>query len=944
MEPAITSTYRLQFSKDFRFADAERIVPYLARLGVSATYASPYFRARAGSTHGYDVVDHNELNPEVGTPQEHRRMIETAHRHGLLHVLDFVPNHMGVAFVNPWWNDVLEWGERSPYAKFFDIDWHPQRSDLDGKVLLPFLGDHYGRVLERGEITLAFDAQAGAFHFAYYDRRFPLRPSSYAPLLVMAADLCVEPECERLSSLAQAFAMVLPALDTSTDVNALRERTAELKAQLALLVREAPATLRAINLAMEGWKVQPGDSSSVERVEALLARQHYRLAFWRVSLYEINYRRFFDINDLAGLRVEDATVLGETHRLLFELIDEGCVQGVRIDHIDGLFNPGAYCRYVRDRTNLAGKPIYFVVEKILARFERLREDWQVDGTTGYDFMNVVNGLFVNGRAELAFDRIYADYASSEETYEAIVYASKQHIMRSKLASELTVLADRLFRITRMDRRSNDFTYDGLRDAIAALVASFPVYRTYVTGEGCDAQDRQFIETATALARKRSEILDESVFDFLQEVLTLEIPASPATRYDANEILQFAMKFQQFTGPVMAKAAEDTAFYRYVRLLSLNEVGGDPRRFGNSVSAFHHHNLETARRFPRTMLATATHDHKRGEDTRLRIDALSEMPGRLRRALRLFMRIAGSAYVDSEQAPSANDIYALFQTIVGTWPADRLGVELPPDEIEPYVERLETWIVKAIREAKIHSSWTNPNEPYEQAAKAAVRRVFEQPKFGMFVREIGTLIRDAATVSMISSLAQTTLKLASPGVPDIYQGCELWDLSLVDPDNRRAVDFELRERMLDELCERFEREGAALARDLFAHWEDGRVKLFLTWRLLQMRKEHAQVLLSDDYRRLAARGPRADRIVAFARGDVIVAVPRLVYPLLRLDESGHPAVRFTTEYLVLPKSSPRRYVNVLTNARLDAGPPDQQPKLAVRDLFADIPVAVLVPQD
>ena len=940
MGPEISSTYRLQFSPEFRFADAERITAYLSRLGVSATYASPYFRARSGSTHGYDVVDHNELNPEVGTPQEHRRMIDAAQKHGLQHVLDFVPNHMGVAFVNPWWSDVLEWGERSPYAKFFDIDWHPQRSDLDGKVLLPFLGDHYGRVLERGEIALDFDAQAGTFNFTYYDRRFPLRPSSYAPILVMASDLCVPPEAERLASLAQNFATLLAALETAVDVNTLRERAAELKAALAALARES-GVRRAIELALQGWSVHSDDPGSVERLEALLLRQHYRLAFWRVSLYEINYRRFFDINDLAGLRVEDAQVLGETHRLLFELIDQRLVQGVRVDHIDGLFNPGAYCRYVRDRTALANRPIYFVVEKVLARFERLREDWGVDGTTGYDFMNVVNGLFVNSRAEIAFDRIYADYAPSDETYEAIVYACKQHIIHSKLASELTVLANRLFRIARMDRRSNDFTYDGLRDALSALIASFPVYRTYVTGDGCDVQDRQFIETATTLARKRSEILDDSVFDFLQEVLTLE--TAPGTHYDADEILQFAMKFQQFTGPVMAKSVEDTAFYRYVRLLSLNEVGGDPRRFGNSVSAFHHHNQETAQRFPRAMLATATHDHKRGEDTRLRIDALSEMPGRMRRAMRLFGRIAGRAYVDSEQAPSANDLYALFQTIVGSWPAERLSGRMPAAELDAYIRRLEAWIVKAIREAKLHSSWTNPNEPYEQAAQAAVRRIFEQPKFGVFQRELVPLIRDAATVAMISSLAQTTLKLTSPGVPDIYQGCELWDLSLVDPDNRRPVDFALRERMLAELEERFEREGAALARELFANWEDGRVKLFLTWRLLQLRKQYAQALLSADYRRLATRGPRADRVVAFARGEVIVAVPRLVYPLLRLDESGRPAVRFTTEHLVLPKRSPRRYVNVLAGTLLDAGPLDQQPALAVRDLFADLPAAVLVPE-
>ncbi|HVA28658.1 MAG TPA: malto-oligosyltrehalose synthase, partial [Candidatus Baltobacteraceae bacterium] len=655
MEHRITSTYRLQFSGEFRFADAERIVDYLADLGVTAMYASPYFRARAGSTHGYDVVDHNAINPDVGTADEHGRMIAAAQARGLSHLLDFVPNHMGVAITNPWWADVLEWGERSPYANYFDVEWHPQRTDLKGKVLLPFLGDHYGRVLEAGDITPVFEPDRGTFSFAYYERRFPLRPSSYAPILISAAHLCPSREDE-LTELAKAFAAIYPAWNAE-QAAPLRAKVAELKARLADLASNDARVTSAIENALDAWRVRPDDPAGVERLELMLSRQHYRLAFWRVALYEINYRRFFDINDLVGLRVEDAEVLQATHRLLFDLIDRGLVQGVRIDHVDGLFQPASYLRFLRQRATFAGRPFYLIVEKILAYFEYLREDWNVDGTTGYDFMNLVNGLFVNPRSELAFDRIYASYAPTEETYEAIVYASKQHVIHNKLASELAVLSDRLFKITRQDRRSNDFTYDGLREALASMVASFPVYRTYVTGDGATAEDRQFIEIARTLASKRSEVLDQSVFDFITSVLSTDV-SDGSTRYDPADVLEFAMKFQQFTAPVMAKSVEDTAFYRYVRLISLNEVGGDPRRFGTSVSAFHHHNRQRAQRFPTAMLSTATHDHKRGEDTRLRIDALSEMPGRWRRAMRRFSRIAGGAYVDSERAPSFNDTYAL----------------------------------------------------------------------------------------------------------------------------------------------------------------------------------------------------------------------------------------------------------------------------------------------
>jgi (1->4)-alpha-D-glucan 1-alpha-D-glucosylmutase len=680
-------------------------------------------------------------------------------------------------------------------------------------------------------------------------------------------------------------------------------------------------------------------------LDALIDRQYYRLASWRVSLHEINYRRFFDINDLAGLRVEDADVLGQSHRLIFEMIANGQVQGLRIDHIDGLFNPAAYCRLLRERATLLSQSLYLVVEKILARFESPREDWGIDGTVGYDFLNVVNGLFVNPRAEAAFDRIYAQFAPTEETYDAIVYQSKLHIIYHRLASELGVLANQLYRIAQMDRRSADFTYDGLRTAIAHTVASFPVYRTYITGEGASDEDRRFIEWAITLARKRSELLGQSIFDFLQLALTTDVARVPNGRYDRNAVVRFAMAFAQYTSPVTAKGVEDTAFYRYYRLLSLNEVGGDPNRFGIPAATFHRHNEQRAAKFPHTMLATATHDHKRGEDTRLRIDSLSEMPGRWQRTVRLFSRLSKRrTFVESEPAPSRNDEYALYQMLVGTWPATWIANDPPPAELNAYVGRAEQWLIKAIREANLRSTWVEPNQGYEEAAATFLRRLFEEPLSTIFLRELRAIVGDAAVVAMVSSLSQSTLKLTSPGVPDTYQGTELWDLSMVDPDNRSDVDFTLRTRMLDELRERSaHQDGSALAADLLRSWQDGRVKLYVLWRLLQLRKAYPETFLGGNYRRLAVGGRRADRIVAFARENIVVVAPHLVYPVLRVRDDGMPVLGFDNEQVAIPARFPRSYVSIFTGKRIDATSRASRARIDLGNLLRDFPVAVLVPE-
>ena len=925
------ATYRLQFTPRFGFNDARAIVPYLAALGVDFIYASPYLKAKPGSEHGYDVVDPNRLNPEIGTPEEHAAFIATAQAAGLGHLLDFVPNHMGIGVENPWWQDVLEWGEASPYGTYFDIDWRPLREEMRGRVLVPALGDYYGRALERGELMPTFDSRTGAFTVNYFDNAFPLAPTTYGDLLALAAAKHGAGEAWALRALAAEFA------------SADRARAIELKAELAGAVARDDASRVAIETALESFRAS-NDPAAIDKLDALLQKQHYRLSYWRVSADEINYRRFFDINDLAGVRVEDAEVLGQTHRLAFDLIERGLVQGLRIDHVDGLFDPAGYCRLLHDRAEALGQPLYLVVEKILARFETLRGDWPIAGTTGYDFMNEVNGLFVDTRAELAFDRLYRRFAQIGADFEMFAYRAKKDIMRLALASELEVLANMFDRIAKEDRRSNDFTYNVLHDALVETVASFPVYRTYATGVTLEEEDRRYIGWALGSARKRSELGDPRVFDFLEDVLTLAAPAT-SSNYDGREVLRFAMKFQQYTSPVMAKAVEDTAFYRYVRLASLNEVGGDPRRFGTSGAAFHRSASRRAIEFPQAMLATATHDHKRGEDTRLRIDALSEMPGLWDRTIKRWNRLNArrKTFVDNAAAPTDNDEYHLYQTLVGTWPAEWLSLdEIPQDAMDAYVERIEAYLRKALREAKFRTSWANPNVPYEDATIGFARALLQPKRGNAFLSGLQGLARECATLGAVSGLAQVTLKLTAPGVPDIYQGTEYWDLSLVDPDNRRPVDYVERAATIAS----FEKRVAAgdlhaLADELVRDWPSGRVKAFVTWRLLHLRRAYPETFSGSSYLPLATDGGDGERLIAYARDHIVVAVPRLVRRLV--DRGERLGFEFDGERVLLPEGTSESYVDRFTGATIAVRHDDAGRYVYARDIFAQFPVSVLVAQ-
>lgn len=884
------ATYRFQFNSAFTFNQATALVPYLAALGISHCYASPYLKARPGSGHGYDIVDHAALNPEIGTPEEYEAFVAALHAHDMGQILDVVPNHMGVMGAdNAWWLDVLENGPAAVHGGFFDIDWEPLNPGLKGKVLLPLLGAHYGTALNRGELKLDFDAARGEFSLFYYQHRLPIDPATYPQIIGHRSERLAavlghgSTENERLSelqSLLTAFARLPARLETEPELVAERQRDKEVhKRQFAALCAACADIAHHVQDNLSDLNGRAGEPASFDLLHALVQAQGYRLAYWRVASDEINYRRFFDINELAALRMEDPAVFEATHRFVLDLVAQGKVDGLRIDHPDGLHDPGEY--FGRLQAHVAGKPLspgdplplYLVIEKILADHEQLPADWPIHGATGYRFANLANALFVDAAAERRLTRIYEDFIGAKANFEELVHDTKKLIMDTALASELNVLANRLARIAAMNRDTCDFTLNGLRDALAEVVANFPVYRAYVSAAGLSAEDRRYIEWAAAVAKKRSPAADVSIFDFVLGVLTTDIAQGRVEDFRAA-VIAFAMKFQQFSSPVMAKGVEDTAFYRYHRLTALNDVGGEPRRFGISVAAYHAATRERNRRWPHNLLATSTHDSKRAEDVRMRIDVLSEMPAAWKLMLRRWSRLNRNRKraLDGLPAPSANDEYLLYQTLLGTWPlGDPAAVDL-----EAYRARITAYMIKAGREAKAHSSWVNVNEAYEAALADFIAALLAPGEKNLFLADFAPFARRIAHHGLLNSLALTLLKLTAPGVPDIYQGCELWQFNLVDPDNRSPIDYPARQQMLAGLDDFV----FHVADDLI----DGRVKLQLVRRTLALRQQQAELFRDGDYLPLAVKGQHASHVCAYARGlgrqVVVTVVPRLTVKLLQ----------------------------------------------------------------
>jgi (1->4)-alpha-D-glucan 1-alpha-D-glucosylmutase len=960
------ATYRLQFNAGFTLEQATALIDYFHDLGLSDCYASPLTLARPGSNHGYDVTDYSVINPEVGGEQQLMEFARRLKAKGMGLILDTVPNHMCVSHPsNHWWWDVLENGPSSPFARFFDIDWKPPRADLINKVLLPVLGDQYGKTLENGEIKIVYSE--GAFQARYYDWVLPVAPRAWTWILGPALETARETLGEsdqgvtELESILTAISH-LP-MRTETDAASVKERQREkeiIKRRLAL-IQKVPGFRAAMDASLANLNGTKGDPHSFDRLEKLLADQAYRLSFWHVAADEINYRRFFDINELAAIRVEEPAVFEAVHELTLQLINQGLVTGLRIDHADGLLDPQRYLQTLqercadaldgpdRKRTKSPGvdedsRPFYIVAEKILTGREQLHHDWPVHGTTGYEFANLVNTVFVDDANHNRFEDLYARFTGWQEDFREVVYACKKLVLRASMSGEQNVLARRLDQISEQHRWSRDFTLNNLGRVLAEVIACFPVYRSYVTSEGrLIEEDRRQIHRAINIAKQRNAALSESTFNFLQSVLLLEHPEGLGEAAKA-ERLAFTLHFQQLTSPVMAKGFEDTALYRYCPLVSLNEVGGDPACFGLPIEEFHARNGRRVDEWPHGLSATSTHDSKRSEDVRARISVLSEIPVQWERAIWRWHHLTEPARVGIEgtPVPDPNEEYLFYQTLIGTWPFSPLA----PAQHEQYVKRIQDYMNKAAKEAKVRTSWIRPNDEHDRSMAEFVRTVLRWRPDNAFITDFNAFARQVAHAGMLNSLSQTLLKIASPGVPDFYQGSELWDLSLVDPDNRRPVDYSIRTAMLAEIKRAVKADRLALAKRLFANPSDGGIKMYVITTALGLRGRN-EMLRQGPYTGLETSGSRMRQVIAFARGTperhVIVAAGRFFADVEGLPRGAVGEATWGETFLSVPSDMlQERYVDHFTGIEIRADRDRNRRQLCMADIFAHLPVAMLVP--
>ncbi|HEY3990277.1 MAG TPA: malto-oligosyltrehalose synthase [Acidobacteriaceae bacterium] len=974
------ATYRAQMHRGFPFDQAAAIVPYLQRLGMGDFYASPISEARPGSMHGYDIIRHDRLNPELGGAERFGPFAETLREHGMGLLLDIVPNHMGIGRDSVWWQDVLENGHASRYANFFDIDWNPLKQEMRNKLLLPILGNQYGEELEAGHIQVALED--GRFYVKYYDQRMPASPRSI-PLIFFRRPIGTLPGEQETEDMPPGLAEVLRELTQlppheTTDPQLQADRQQRLAALLprlrAVLTSEEaqPAIARALR-AINGTE---GDAHSFDALDEFLNVQPYRLAYWRTSAEEINYRRFFDINDLVGLRMETPEVFAETHCLIRELLAKKQVTGLRIDHCDGMFNPRQYlirlqllylasqCAGPRPESETAANgieravldqvrgydwsashgPLYVVVEKILEPREHMPQEWPVHGTSGYDFVYFANNIFIQRENLKAFNTLYERVLGHSMNPDLIIYRSKLQVMQSSLASEVHVLTNMLSKIAAADRHARDFTDNILEGVIRETIACFPVYRTYTDERGMyPERDIGFIQSAIRQAKRRNPDIDASAFDFLCDMLLLRPRQKAAKREPDPQQLRFALKFQQLTGPVMAKGVEDTTFYVYNRFLSSNEVGGDTRSFGITLEQWHASNQERLEVVPDSMLTTSTHDTKRSEDMRNRLNVLSEIPNAWAGAVRRWQRANAKAkrtLADGRVAPDANEEYLLYQTIAGVWP----WREDEPGCRESVLKRLQEYAAKALSEAKVNLSWINPDPEYVAAVQGFLAQIILPDKRGRetaFMQTLQKLLPQIKVFGAVNSLAQLVLKATCPGVPDFYQGMELWDLSLVDPDNRRPVDYALRERMLAHLDELAAEQGpAAVAAEVTHEISDGAIKLWTTAQVLRLRREEHALFRHGSYLPLYAAGAAEPHLIAHARQyeekTVIVAVPRFACSLMRGEIALTLGKAWKDWSLSLLSELHGGYRNIFTGETISA-----ETTLPLAEVFDSYPVAVLV---
>jgi (1->4)-alpha-D-glucan 1-alpha-D-glucosylmutase len=941
------ATYRLQFHHGFRFIAAQALVPYLHDLGITDLYASPFFKARRRSLHGYSVTNPLQINPELGSRVSFRALRKVLKSKDMGLLLDIVPNHMASSHDNPWWMEVLENGPGSPFAAFFDIDWHPFNRVLAGRIIQPVLGSPYGQSLENQEFRLALEEEG--FFIYYYDHKFPLDPKTYELILRHRLRDLIRELGEGNPAIMSFLGLItlvehLPPRSLSSKRKLLeRHRQKEiLKNNLWLLYQVNPFIKNFIDENIAIFNGRAGDPESFDLLDRLLSLQPYRLAYWRVSLDMINYRRFFSVNDLIGLRVEDPRVFEASHSLLFSLIREGKVSGVRIDHVDGLYDPLGYLQRLQnslapgDKAPADRENLYVVVEKILGEDEPLPPDWPVAGTTGYDFLNTVNGLFIESRGFQEVQRVYNRFVKPTRSRSELIYQNKKLVMETLFGGEMETLGYTLSLLAEQDRQARDVPRKELQKIINAVIARLPVYRTYIRNFEVSPRDRACLEQVIKEVRTRHASLDPAALDFVGRVLLLDFPPN-LSEEQREDWLRFVMKWQQFTGPIMAKGLEDTTLYVYNPLVSLNEVGTDFQVV--APEDFHRFNRTRQENWPFSLNATSTHDTKRSEDVRMRINVLAETPREWEECLLRWSAWNQSQkrYVQGRAVPDANEEYFLYQTLLGAWP-------LLEEELPEFKERLKGYMIKAAREAKVHTRWINPCPEHEAALLAFVEAILEDTPDNAFLQDFRKFQARLAYYGALHSLSQLLLKITSPGVPDFYQGTEFWDFSLVDPDNRRPVDFHERPRLLQDLKRRDTKNPEALIRELLRHWQQGGIKLYLTYKALNFRKTHPDLFLQGDYLPLATLGPQGKNVVAFARRRenlwVVVVVGRLFSKILAAEEPYFHQNVWGENFLNLPPEAPGEWLNIFTGEKLKTREQQRSRSLPLDHLLRHLPVTLL----
>ncbi len=941
------ATYRLQFNKDFTFHDATKILDYLRELGITEIYASPILTSRRGSGHGYDVTNPNRLDPDLGTEKDFDLFLSELEKRGMGLLLDIVPNHMAASSENPWWMDVLENGPDSAFSSYFDIDWHPPSRSLDNKILLPILGRPFGEALESGEFKVTLIG--GKLAIEYFESSFPLAPRTYRTVLAHRIGR-LRNLLDENSAAYQEYQGIIAALAPISDRDSApveaasdkRVRFESIRERLRQLTADSKEVGQFIQENLAAFNGKAHDPGSFSNLQRLLGEQYYVLAYWQNVNETINYRRFFTITDLVGMRVEDPVVFDATHNLILRMVSHTVVAGLRIDHIDGLRDPAGYLKRLQER--LAPEsgpydvtPAYVLVEKILERHEDLPADWPVAGTTGYDYLNFANRVMVHSQGAKAIEQIYSSFIGRKMTFSDVLYQKKKLVMSTILAVEMRSLGRQLEELAAQARYARDLPRQELTEALIETTACFPVYRTYIRNLDLPAEAIRLLEQALEQARLRKPALNPQCFDFLRDVLLLSNP--PHVLPDHREArLNFVLRWQQFTGPIVAKGLEDTALYVYQPLLSLNEVGGDPTPGSVCPKEFLEFIAHRQKKWPHSMNASSTHDTKRSEDVRARISVLSEMPEVWETHLKRWAS-TNEKYksdVNGAPAPDRNEEYFLYQTILGVWPSDE-------STLPEAVGRLQSYAVKATREAMVHTRWTRPNLAHEEGLTKFVAAILDQKENSAFLEDLRNFHRYSSFYGMLNSLSQTLLKITAPGVPDFYQGSELWDLRLVDPDNRGVVDFSRRIELLKEIEKGTLQQNVSFIKELLSNRMDGRIKLYLIWKTLGFRKDRSELFTTGEFVPAEVSGDRAENITAFfrvsGRRRALIVAPKWL-AAAGMPQEPNEQERFWGNTAIAAPDVVAEWRNVLTGERIVARECAGQAAVRVADALGQFPVALL----